>query len=265
GAEFLRGDGRGVGVRDQLAVVDDAEGVGQADQLVEVGRDQQDGQSLAAGLADVVPDRGLRADVHTAGGVGGDQEARLVAHLAADDQLLLVAAGQGGRGDVDARGADVVRLDDAAGVLLGGLGVQPDALGVGLLGDVAEDAVLPEGGLQEQAVAVAVLGDVADALLAAPAGAPGGDLLVGEPDDAGVGGPQADQRVDEFGLAVALHAGDAQDLTLVDGEGDVVEQGLAARGGQAERVDGDDGTVGDRRLALLRAGQLAADHHLGEL
>src|SRR5690606_6166404 len=97
GAEFLRGDGRGVGVRDQLAVVDDAEGVGQADQLVEVGRDQQDGQSLAAGLADVVPDRGLRADVHTAGGVRGDQEARLVAHLAADDQLLLVAAGQGGR------------------------------------------------------------------------------------------------------------------------------------------------------------------------
>src|SRR5690606_40290188 len=54
------------------------------------------------------------------------------------------------------------RSSDLARVLLGGLGVQPDALGVGLLRDVAEDAVLPEGGLQEQAVAVAVLGDVAD-------------------------------------------------------------------------------------------------------
>src|SRR5690606_13077482 len=127
GAEFLRGDGGRVGVRHQLAVVDHPEGVGQADEFVQVGGDQQHGQSLAAGLADVVPDGGLRADVHTAGGVGGDQEARPGAHLAADDQLLLVAAGQGGGGDVDAGGADVVLGDDPAGVLLGGLRVQPDA------------------------------------------------------------------------------------------------------------------------------------------
>ena len=107
-AQLLGGDGGRVGVGDQPAVVDHPEGVGQADQLVQVGGDQQHGQALAAGLADLVPDLGLRADVHTAGGVGGDQEARLVAHLAADDQLLLVAAGEGGGGDVDAGGADVV-------------------------------------------------------------------------------------------------------------------------------------------------------------
>jgi hypothetical protein len=49
-----------------------------------------------------------------------------VAHLAADDQLLLVAAGQRGGGDVDAGRADVVLLDDAAGVVLGALDVEPD-------------------------------------------------------------------------------------------------------------------------------------------
>ena len=46
-------------------------------------------------VADVVPDRGLGADVHAAGRVGGDEHLRVAAHLAADDQLLLVAAGQG--------------------------------------------------------------------------------------------------------------------------------------------------------------------------
>src|SRR5262249_1655975 len=185
-AQLLRRDGGRVGVGDQTAVVDDTQGVRQADQLVQVGGDQQHGQALATGLADAVPDLRLGADVHTTGGVGGDQELRVVAHLAADDQLLLVAAGQRGRGDGDAGGTGVVLLDDPAGVGLGALGVQPEALGVGLLGDVPEDAVLPEGGLQQQALAVAVLGDVAEAGLAALAGDPGGDVLAEEDDPAGV-------------------------------------------------------------------------------
>ena len=45
---------------------------------------------------------------------------------------------------------------------------------------------------------------------------------------------QADERVDQLGLAVALDAGDAQDLALVDGEGDVVEH----RADDAVGVDG---------------------------
>ncbi|MGX1250661.1 hypothetical protein RKD48_003172 [Streptomyces ambofaciens] len=76
---------------------------------------------------------------------------------------------------------------------------------------------------------------------------------------------QADERVDQLGLAVALDTGDAQHLTGVDGEGDVVEQGLAAGGREAQRVDGEDRAVGDRGLGGLRRGQLAADHQLGEL
>ncbi len=114
-------------------------------------------------------------------------------------------------------------------------------------------------------MAVAVLGDVADALLAALAGGPGGDLLVDEGDRAGVGGLEADERVDQLGLAVALDAGDAEDLARVDGEADVVEEGLAARHLLAQLVDGDDRAVGHRGLGGLGGGQLAADHHLGEL
>ena len=38
-------------------------------------------------------------------------------------------------------------------------------------------------------------------------------------------------RLDQFGLAVALDAGDAQHLALVDGEGDVVEDGRTTPSG----------------------------------
>ena len=36
------------------------------------------------------------------------------------------------------------------------------------------------------------------------------------------------QRLDQFGLAVALHAGDADDLAFVDGEVDAVDRDLVA-------------------------------------
>lgn len=51
----------------------------------------------------------------------------------------------------------------------------------------------------------------------------------------------------------------------MDGEADVVDEGLAAGGREAELVDGDDRAVGDRGLGRLGRGQFAADHHLGEL
>ena len=85
--------------------------------------------------------------------------------------------------------------------------------------------------------------------------------------DAGVGVAQADERLDQLGLAVALDAGDAQDLALVDGEGDVVEHAAYAAGRRASRRSS---TVRTGRSvtvdsAGLRRGQLAADHQLGEL
>ena len=49
-----------------------------------------------------------------------------------------------------------------------------------------------------------------------------------EADGSGAGRPQADEQLDQLGLAVALDAGDADDLALVQVEGHVVEQPAAA-------------------------------------
>ena len=107
-----------------------------------------------------------------AGRVGGEQHVRVGAHLAADDELLLVATGQRGGEHVDGRRAYVVGVDDPLGVLLRALEVEQRAAGVGRLGLVAEHPVLPQRRLEQQPVPGAVLGDVGDAALAAAAGRP---------------------------------------------------------------------------------------------
>ena len=64
----------------------------------------------------------------------------------------------------------------------------------------------------DEAVVRAVLGDVADAGVEALARAVLGDVLAVERDLAGVGLDQPEQRLGQLGLAVALDAGDAEDL-----------------------------------------------------
>ena len=120
---------------------------------------------------------GLRADVDAAGRVGRDQQHRVAAHLAADDQLLLVAAGQRA-GVVSMPGVRTSYCSTMRSVSLRAPArlIQRSAhrRRPGL---VAEDPVLPERGVEQQAVPVPVLGDVADAGLAPLARVPAGDVL----------------------------------------------------------------------------------------
>jgi hypothetical protein len=103
---------------------------------------------------------------------------------------------------------------------------------------------------------VAVLGDVADAGVEARAGIGAGELVAGHRDRAGGRPAQAGDRLDELGLAVAVDAGDADDL--------------AGAGVQREPLDGlEPAVVGDVQVAhlehrLLRVGGvlLHAQEHL---
>ena len=72
---------------------------------------------FGAGVADPVPDGRLRADVHAPRGVRGDQHAGAGLQLAADDELLLVAAGQRAGQRVRPGGTDVVLAHDPRGVV----------------------------------------------------------------------------------------------------------------------------------------------------
>ncbi len=80
---------------------------------------------------------------------------------------------------------------------------------------------------------MAVFGDVGDALNA-PGGEAMGGGLVGDGECAGGCGACTEEGLDEFGLAVAIDAGDAEDFTGADLEGDIVE----VRGGEVLDLEG---------------------------
>ena len=77
--------------------------------------------------------------------------------------------------------------------------------------------------------------------------------------------PEPGQRLDQLGLAVALHAGDADDLAGADGEVDAVDRDLVAlvEHRQARHLEQRLAGVAGRFSTAKRTG--AADHHLGEV
>ena len=105
GAENLRRRRRGLefGVDQPVEHHDDP--IRQRQQFFEVGGDEQHGQTGIAGVAEVLPDRRLCTDIDAAGRVRSDQDAGIAVEFAADQQLLLIATGQGVQaGTVSSRG-----------------------------------------------------------------------------------------------------------------------------------------------------------------
>ena len=80
----------------------------------------------------------------------------------------------------------------------------------------------------------AILRDIGDARRAARRDVELGDVRAGDPDRAGVDRAQADERLDQFCLAVAGDAGDADDLAAAQAKADAVDERLAARRGDGE-------------------------------
>ena len=199
-------------------------------------------------------------------GCGGEQDGGLGQHLPPDDELLLVAAGEGLGGDIRAGGADVEAGDDLVGPPPRPLAVDPEAAGDRALRLMAEHDVLPQRRHEHEPIALAVLRDVPEAAGAAGLGAEAGGVAAVDLDAAGGQRLGAEQRAHQLGLAVALHTGDAHDLAPVHAERHVLEQGTSTFGpGDGEAVDGEGDLVGHRRVPRLRGRELAADHQLGQL
>src|SRR3546814_4625824 len=88
---------------------------------------------------------------------------------------------------------------------------------------------LADAELGHEAVVSAVLGHIADAGLETLASAVAGDVLAVEQDLSGVRLDQAEQRLDQLGLSVALDPGDPDDLAGPDLERDVLDHLVTAR------------------------------------
>ena len=87
---------------DSDADIDDSEAVGERQQLVEVLGDHERRRPRAGEVEQRLVDRGRRPGVDAPGRLGDHQHARVLQDLAADDELLQVAAGQAARQRVGA-------------------------------------------------------------------------------------------------------------------------------------------------------------------
>ena len=168
---------------------------------------------------------GLRTDVDATGRVRGDAaRSGSASHLPPDDELLLVAARQGERGHL----GPGVRTSNSSMISLvrraaPRRGRSRSPVANGRLRLVAEHDVLPQRRREHEAVALAVLRDVPEATRhGARLGAEAGGVAPVDLDAAG--GERLGCRAmapDQLGLAVALHAGDADDLAPMHAERDV--------------------------------------------
>ena len=221
---------------DEGAAVDDADPVGQVEHLVELGGHEQHGGALVAHLDDAAVDELDRADVEAPRGLGHDQERRrrrcssraMITFCWLPPERL--STGTSGAG-----GADVEALHELERLAVDGGLVAEAAAGEGLPPEAVEHEVVGDAERPDEAVLVAVLGHVGHAQLEDVAGRGVGDVVAGDLDGAAHLGAHADERLDELALAVALHAGDAEDLTGAHLEVEAVDRGdapvvLARRG-----------------------------------
>src|ERR1044072_7350482 len=93
-----------VNLADDAAVVEDEQAVGERGDLLKLGGDEEDGAALVAQLDQLAVDELDGADAHAARRLRDEQELRVEAELAADDELLLGAARERGRREGGGRG-----------------------------------------------------------------------------------------------------------------------------------------------------------------
>ena len=223
-AQLGHGHGRRAEPGD-LALVHDGDPVGQGVDLVELGRDDDHRDALVALLDDPAVHELDRPDVQAPGGLAGQQQPDPPAHLAGQDYLLLVAAGQGADRGIDRRGPDVKLVGQALRVLADGGQVHRDPPGVRRPVVGVQHEVVRHREVLDDPVLLPVFGDVGDAC---PQPVPGTGLgnVPGVQVHGPRGGPQAHERLAELGLPVALHPGDAEDLPGPDLERDAVHRVL---------------------------------------
>src|SRR4051812_17844710 len=260
---------RGLRGRDggrEAAGVDDRDAVAEREQLVQVLGNDEDGRPAGGEVEQCLVDRGGGRGVDAPGRLGDDQHVGVLHDLAADDELLQVAAREAGGRVRDAGGADVEALHDLAREGRDARAADQPAAGEALALPAAEQRVVDERERADGAVAVALLRHVAQAQPAPGRGAEVADRAAVEADRVGGPGALARQRGQQLALPVAGYAGHAQHLAGAQLEADVPQRYAVRLGGGEREVRDGEADLADAAAAGGAAGlaHLAADHELGQ-
>ena len=212
-----------VAVNDGLdnALAHDDHAVGHAQDLRHFGGDHDDALAFLDQAVHNIVDLDLGADVDTAGRLVEDVDLRVCVDPLADDDLLLVTAGQLADDLVDGRCLDLQGFDVLRTLFNDALLVEEDAVAEAL--EVGEDQVVADGLRQYQTLALAVLGEEGDACRDGLFGILDRHFFSVNVDLAAVNGVCAEDRAHGLCAARADEACKAQDLSAVCFEADIVQ------------------------------------------
>ena len=218
---------------DDDAVAQDDEPIRALHDLLEVGADEDDGQTLAGEVAHERLDLGLGADVDAARRVVEDEEPRGGGQHAGQEHLLLVAARELGELLVGSRGLDAQPLDE----LLGDaplVGADEQTAAGQSRQDRERDVVLDrERG--DDALGLAVLGDEGDAGRDGGAGGAAPDLPALHRDRARIERLRAEDGLGRGRAPGAQEARQADDLAAVHRDIDVIDDVVPAEAPSGQR------------------------------
>ena len=204
------------------------------------------------------------ADIHAAGGLAGDDQLGGYRKFARDDDLLHIAAGKVAAELLGAGGLDLVLPDQ---LLRQGFRLLPpdDAAVQHRLPVAAVDhGVIGDGAIQRQSFGNALLRDEGHALPDPLVDRRFGHIPAADLHAAVQRLADAEDALGQLGLAVALHAGHAQDLPAAKLERQAVDLGFVAVAHDHQVLDPQGGFAQGDRFPF-HAGQLTADHHLGQV
>ena len=236
----------------------DDDTVAHAEDLRHFGGDHDNAHALIGQLAHQLVDLALRADVDAARRLIEDQNLRVGRQPFADDDLLLVAAGEVQDLLLRTGRLDVELLDIGLGDLVFLLAAEDAALH--LHGQARQRGVFPDGHIEDQAKQLPVFGDQAETCADGVGRRVLFQLFAVDDDLAAVQRVDAKDRAHDLAAARADQPGKAEDLTAVERKADVLHhlariQMLCLEHGFA-----------DLGIALrVDIVERAADHHVDEL
>eukprot|EP01022_Parablepharisma_sp_SALTPOND_P021557 TRINITY_DN427_c2_g1_i1.p1 TRINITY_DN427_c2_g1~~TRINITY_DN427_c2_g1_i1.p1 ORF type:complete len:1458 (+),score=547.10 TRINITY_DN427_c2_g1_i1:21634-26007(+) len=261
GGLFDRDGGREPSLGDHMQAIT------QGEQFVKFFRDHQHGTTFLFQFQDFTVDLRRSAHVHAPGRLGHHEHRRLAFHLAADDELLQVAAREALGRRIGTGRLDLEAFDDGRGRPTGKAEVDHAVLHIGRL-LVRQQHIGRQRQGRYGTASQAFFRHQAQAGRAARIGREIAHRLAGQHDHVGGGTlVLAGERRQQFLLAVAGDAGDTDDLAGTHFALDVLQFGGEQVGlGQRQTIDVQLALVALRiGIALaLQAHQFVADHHARE-
>ena len=204
------------------------------------------------------------ADIHSTGGLGGDEQTRVGSKFAGDDDFLLVTTGQGLRRCLYRRCADVIVLDEFCGEVVHGFAVADTLRRELLLIESIQHHVVGDGVLPDNPVLLPIFRDMSDAEVVHIMGAEPERIRSVHHHRRRLVFAQTCQRLHQLALPVALNACDANNLSGFHRERNIADRWQTQTAVDVEALHIKHDVFGHCRLLVDPQQNAPAHHHLGQ-